>query len=318
MGIDMNGDAALKEMWAKYRGWAARAREVKDGIDRGRWWTLILSVAAAILATLSSQVKPHFGAASVVPQVITGASAVIMAVVAYISHLLLDSAAEQRWIRSRALAETAKAESFKYVTKVPPYDGSEAGAALIEKLESLLASGADLPAKDVAPASATEGMPNHPLPIADYIKQRIEDQIDGYYRPRAAANDRKASFATKATQIFSLIAAILGAIGTMYPNSGIEVWVATIGTITGAISAYALGRHYQQLAASYRVTADRLALRLARWRIQTEATRTEAADRALVSDVEAVIAAETQAWMTELLSAHAKAPDRSEDKAQAG
>jgi protein-S-isoprenylcysteine O-methyltransferase Ste14 len=301
----MNGDAALKQMWTKYRGWSARAREVRKDIDRGRWWTLILSIAAAVLATLAAQLKPYLGDTSMVPQVISGASAVIMAVVAYLSRLLLDSAAEQRWIRSRALAEAAKAESFKYVMKVPPYDGSEAGATLLEKLDSLLSSGADVAAKDVATDQATEGMPNYPLPVADYIKQRIEDQIEGFYRPRAAENERNGSVATRATQAFSLLAAILGAIGAMYPRSGIEIWVATIGTITGAIAAYALGRRYQQLAASYRVTADRLALRLARWQIQPDATRTEAADRALVTDIEGLIAAETQAWMAEFQSSHA-------------
>jgi hypothetical protein len=307
MGANME-DAALKEMWAKYRGWSARAGEVKEKIDSGRWWTLILSIAAAFLATLASQVKPYFGDSSVVPQLISGASAVIMAVVAYMSRLLLDSAAEQRWIRSRALAESAKAESFKYAMKVAPYDDNDAGGVLIEKLESLLTSGADIPAKEVAPDKATEGMPCHPLPVADYIKQRIEDQVDTYYRPSAAKNDRYANFAGNATQALSLIAAILGAIGATYPKSSIEVWVATIGTITGAVTAYALGRRYQQLAASYRVTADRLALRLARWRIQPDAARTEAADRALVSDIEGLIAAETQAWMAEFQSSHAKKP----------
>lgn len=27
------GDAALEEIWSKYRGWAARARAIKQGFD---------------------------------------------------------------------------------------------------------------------------------------------------------------------------------------------------------------------------------------------------------------------------------------------
>ena len=296
-------DAALKEMWAKYRGWSERARAVRKEIDDGRWWTLVLSITGAILATLATQIKLFYGEASLAPQVISGAGAITMAIVAFISRQLLDPSTEQRWIRSRSLAESAKAESFKYATKVAPYDRGDAGSALIGKIEDLLTSGADIPAEDVAPEDAAKGMPRCPLPIADYIKQRVEDQVYGYYRPKAAEYEKTANYFSRAIQLFSLIAAILGAIGTLYPKTGVEAWIATIGTITGAIGAYALGHRYQQLAASYRVTADRLSLRLARWQIQPEAARNEAAERTLVADMEGLIAAETQAWMAGFQSA---------------
>jgi hypothetical protein len=301
-------DAALKEMWLKYRGWAARANEVKGGLDRWRWWVLVLTVSAAVLATLAAQIKPFYDDANVLPQVISGASAVIMTLVAFIARSMLDPGIEQRWIRARALAESAKAESYRYAARIPPYDGTDSGVQMIEKVESLLTAGADIPVKDEPAEKALESLPNYPLQIEDYIRLRIDDQVDGFYRPKAAQNERNANLCAYATQILSAFAAVLGALGTFYPKSGVEIWVATIGTVTGAISAFALGRRYQQLAATYRVTADRLALRLARWRIQTQQAKSVAADVALVTDIEGLISAENQAWMAEFQSARTSAP----------
>jgi conflict system pore-forming effector with SLATT domain len=73
------------------------------------------------------------------------------------------------------------------------------------------------------------------------------------------------------------------------------------GTIAAAIGSYALGRRFQRLAATYRVTADRLDVRRALWEVSTMNGSDPAADRALVVDAEAIMSAENEAWMAEFL-----------------
>jgi hypothetical protein len=71
--------------------------------------------------------------------------------------------------------------------------------------------------------------------------------------------------------------------------------------VATAVGAYALAQRFQRLAATYRVTADRLAVRLALWEVTSGATPDPSADRALVADCEAIMAAENEAWLAEFL-----------------
>jgi len=86
-----------------------------------------------------------------------------------------------------------------------------------------------------------------------------------------------------------------GAIGAVHAGSGVEAWVAILGTVAAAVGAYALGQRYQRLAATYRVTAERLAVRLALWELARQRQADSAADAALVLDAEAIMAAENEA-----------------------
>jgi hypothetical protein len=63
--------------------------------------------------------------------------------------------------------------------------------------------------------------------------------------------------------------------------------VAVAGTVAAALSSYALGQRFECLAATYRVTADRLAVRLALWGVTMLAQPDPIADRALVLDAKA-------------------------------
>jgi hypothetical protein len=128
------------------------------------------------------------------------------------------------------------------------------------------------------------------------------DQVNGFYAPRAAANERNAVTYGQWVQGLTAGAAILGAVGAIYGAGVFEVWVATIGTVAAAVGAYALSQRYERLAATYRITADRLALRLALWRLVTAENPDTAADHALVVDAEAIMAAENEAWLAEFLS----------------
>lgn len=294
---------ALAETWRKYRGWAARARAVRRGLDRWRLWVLALTVLGAVLATLAVQLQAWFpgdqGSLAALARGLSAASAVAMAAAAYAGRSLLDPATERQWVRTRSLAESCKSEAYRFAAGVQPYQGNEAGAKLLGKLQQLLASGADVPAEEVESTDVASGMPACPLPVEAYVAERVRGQLDGYYRPRAAACERRASWCATCVQGLAAVAAVLGAIGAIYAGSGVEAWVASLGTVAAAVGAYGLGQRYQRLAVTYRITADRLAVRLALWELARQGRGDPAGDAALVLDAEAIMAAENEAWLAD-------------------
>lgn len=295
---------ALAETWRKYRGWAARARTIRAGLDRWRLLVLRLTVAGAALATLASQLPVWFGSTDgvgVVARMLSALSAAAMALAAYSGRSILDPATEQQWLRTRALGESCKSECYRFAAGVPPYESADAAPKLLNKLQQLLASGADVPNVEVDEADAAKGLPSYPLSVRDYIDQRIRDQIDGFYRPHATENERKAALYARWGQGVSAGAAMLGAVGAVWGGGYVEAWVAVAGAIATAIGSYALGQRFQRLAATYRITADRLAVRLALWDVTTMEKPDPSADRALVLDSEGIMAAENEAWLAEFM-----------------
>jgi hypothetical protein len=224
-----------------------------------------------------------------------------MALAAYSGRSILDPAAERQWLRARALGESCKAECYRFAAGVPPYEANDAGAKLLEKLQQLLASGADVPAMEVADTDAAKDQPPYPLSVQDYITHRVREQINDFYRPRAAENEQKAALFARWSQGLSAGAAVLGAVGAIWGGSFFEAWVAVAGTVAAAIATYALGQRFQRLAALYQVTADRLAVRLALWEVSTLGRSDPAADRDLVLDAETIMAGENGAWLAEFL-----------------
>jgi hypothetical protein len=99
-------DAALAETWRKYRGWAARARAIRNELDRGHLWALLLTVAGAAIATLSARWGVWWPGAESEPVVrlLSAVSAVALAVAAWLSKSVLDPTRERQWVRARSLA----------------------------------------------------------------------------------------------------------------------------------------------------------------------------------------------------------------------
>ena len=300
----MVDNAALAETWRKYRGWAARAHAVRASLDYWRLLVLQLTVAGAVFATLASQLPvwlSNTDRIGVVARALSALSAAAMALAAYSGRSTLDPTAERQWLRARALGESCKSECYRFAARVPPYEGADAGPKLLNKLQQLLASGADVPAMEIDDADAVKGLPPYPLSVQDYVALRLRDQIDSFYRPKAAQNEHKAALYAHWGQGLSAFAAILGSVGAIWGGSYFEAWVAVAGTIAAAIGSYALGQRFQRLAATYQVTADRLAVRLALWEVTAVAQPDPATDRALVLDAEGIMAAENEAWLAEFL-----------------
>ena len=103
---------------------------------------------------------------------------------------MLDSKIEKECIRTRALAERAKSEAYRYATRVPPHDDDNASGKLLEKSKELIAEGEDLPVTEAKGEDASKDRPGYPLYVQDYFKVRIDGQVNGFFGPKAEANER--------------------------------------------------------------------------------------------------------------------------------
>jgi hypothetical protein len=115
-------------------------------------------------------------------------------------------------------------------------------------------------------------MPPHQFARDRYITERIDGQLK-YFRDHA------------------IVAALLGAASTIIGRQAYGAWVAVITTIIGAVASHALVQRYEQLASSYRATADRLQGIVARYRA-SNGTLDE-----LVQQAEAALFEQNQGWI---------------------
>jgi SMODS and SLOG-associating 2TM effector domain 3 len=161
-------NAALGEMWRKYRGCALQARTIRGDLDRWRLRVLVLTAVGAVLATLAAQL-PNLTAQFAdllrypkrelanLARLLSAASAVTIELASYFGCSILGSTNERQWLRARALAESCKSESYRCAKQVPPYDDTNAGQRLLDKLQQLLASSAAIPASTASPSGLAIG-----------------------------------------------------------------------------------------------------------------------------------------------------------------
>jgi hypothetical protein len=285
--------------------WSATANRLKANYDAARTVTFGLSVGAALLATVASQLDHQFRL------YLSIASAVMLGVVSLLSARLLSNARSSAWVRARAASEALKREAFKYAASAAPYDnlGSRESRLNTERekverdVEDLLGELVRTTGKGSSPRDA--------LGPEDYIRARVEHQIEKYYLPKADIYKGAASTLHATEFGLSLLAAIItAAVGLAGKEllGGLRfdfvALTAVLTTIAGAILAHIEAARYDFLVMSYRAAARRLGNELARG---PEVAFGEPADwSAFVERCEAIISEENNGWLAKWTSPTAK------------
>lgn len=299
-------DRALRFAWGEYRRASKQAREMKRELNRRRLISLGLGVAGAIFGVLAAQFGDWAGGSSLpdrLPQVFALGSAISVAVVTYLGKDTLASEMQQGWVMARARAEALKSEAFTYLARVPPYGGPDRGTQLLEKTQSLLANDSVVRPVHLSDDELVARLPEDWLTPEDYVQLRAIDQASGFYRPKAAENEKNLKLTRTIGFFLGAIGVILGAIGAVIQDATwVAGWVAVIGTIGGAVVAFALASRYEYQALSYQAAARRLESLVAAWSNLPEPER-QAAFPDLVRDCERAIADESSNWVVEWKSA---------------
>jgi hypothetical protein len=209
---------------------------------------------------------------------------------------------DEHWFDGRAVAETVKSATWRYVMGVRPYDGAEGApdAALGEALRETLAARPGLAAHlRRLPAGSrqvvTERMRQvRTLSAAErhgfYLAARVDDQ-EGWYAGRSQTSARAATVWFWVSLVFEGLA-LAAAIVVAVTGARIDL-VGLLATISAAATAWTqLGRH-DELAKSYGLAAHELMVLHAR----LEVAEDEAAFRQGVEETEAAISREHTMWM---------------------
>ncbi len=286
----------LLTVWEEYRKAAKRSRSLKRLLNRSRITGLILVVGGAVLGVLAGQSVGKADISVMVPDILAVLSAVALAAAAFVSRHVLDSQYERQWVLARSQAEALKSEAYTYLVKVPPYDGDDRDAILEEKTRGFLEESAH-PVR-LEPEEKHKRLPEDWLTMEDYMRDRVTDQIEHYYEPKALECQDILKRLRMAAFLLGLTGAALGAVSTTTVTKWPAAWVAVIGTITAALAAFTFAGRYQYLITSYALTARRLTwLRNAWYRVSGDEKASKAGE--FVRLFESAISVENSAWLAE-------------------
>jgi len=248
-----NSIPELQFAWAKYRAYALTSRKLKKDLERGRLLVLMLSLLGAIFATACQSIG-HIPNLGVVATLLGYASAICLGGATFFGKELVKPELEKSWIRARARAEAIKSQVFLFITHAKPYDTKDSASVLHNTVNDLIGDTKDIVTLTLTAEQENKGILPSSLSIEDYVKVRLQDQIN-YYKDAKAINVNRMLRIRNWGLILGSVAVILGAVGSSGWSAG---WVAVISTALTSIVAYAYAGRYQYLIISYQSTADRL------------------------------------------------------------
>lgn len=202
---------ALEHTWGAYRVWAATSRNQKKELDNWRIRVLLLTVSGAVFGTLSQQLVGAWVGSTMLGL----ASAVFVGLATYFSKEILSPERERRWVRARSMAEALKSQAYRFCTQAPPYDAPDAPNKLLKATEDLLTTVKDIPHAELTEEQQRERLSQGPLSEASYIKERVDDQIYGFYRPRVREYEQLIRKIRTLSLGLGAIATVLGAVASL-------------------------------------------------------------------------------------------------------
>lgn len=285
--------AMMNVVWRQYRALALTARATKASQESARKWTLWLAFAGGGLSTLAG--VSGAGVLGVL-------AAILLAVAAYIGKELLSSTREDEWVRCRVLAEALKRDVYKALVQVSPYDGPTAGAALGARVKTLLQnSGLDLNAAVFSRADEKK-LPEVST-VEDYVRERVRDQIDKFYGPKAAEHEKRLRLYEVLSLVLGGAAAVMSAVGAKF--NLVALWVPVVTTATAGLTTLVQAQRLQGLVPLYQQTKFQLDLALASWTDQANARAALPLERLgeltaeFVNRCEDIMSQENEAWRAE-------------------
>jgi len=290
-------DAQLQALADSQGKWSQTADRLKSAVQSTRWATFGFSIAGALLAAIASQVD------NPLRQELAGASAVLFAIVSFVSARRLGADPSMAWVRARAAAEALKREAYTYAAQAAPYEDDATRGALLRKAVQQIESGVDdLIGEQVqAPAGST---PVENLPPAVYLEKRVR-QIEKFLEPKAAVYQKLARNLRRIEFGLALVTACLTALVGVSGKHLIAGWnfdfvalTAVLTTVSGTIVSHIEASRYDFIVASYRAAARRLRDALAN--APEALVAPSPAWSAFVNECETILSDENSSWVAKL------------------
>jgi hypothetical protein len=273
--------------WAQQRIWSLTANRLKRRIDQARLAALALGIATAVLAVVAQQV----GGLSVLAGQVLSAAAAVTAGAATLVQRRVSTGQIRDWTRARSASEGLKTEIYGYLGGGAAYTGPDPGQRLGDNTSGIVEAVSDLQRHtlDVVPDSK-------PIPlvhdVGSYITLRVNDQIDAYYKKKAALYDRRVRRLRGAGDVLGVIALVLAAVAAAFKVDSLNAWVPVVTTIGTSVAAYIAAARYDHMVIEFLRTAQRLES-LCRERRD----KPDGDPAAFIDACEAAISVENQGWM---------------------
>lgn len=258
------------------------------------WAELLLVVVGAALGSIAAVAPSVSGALPLVAAASFFAAPVLKLVTR-------DRRYDRQWFDGRAVAEGARGAAWRYMMRVPPFDGDDADVRFADELRTVLQARPNVtPALASGPDRIVQITPEMRAARAGstverrdlYRSARIAVQID-WYRTRAI------SYGARSAQLFwlgvvaQLAAFAVVAAGLVVPAIARFNVLGLLGTVAIAASVISQVNRHDELSKRYGYALQELALvdGLA-GTAETDAQLTKS-----VEDAEAVVAKEHGLWM---------------------
>jgi len=221
-------DRRLELAWRRHRQWSVAAETAKTRLDRWRWCNLVLLVLAAAAGAMAAQ-------PDLPTEVATGfaiAAAVLLAVAGLVQANALNKDQAARWTAARAASEALKAEVYRYLLRVAPYDGTRPADVLDSQTDAVQKrTAALLVDQQGAQADGT------PLPTlrdtAQYVTDRAQNQAD-WHRKKIGEHLRRARSLRICQFAATAVGVVLSVLAGFVPGWHLTSWIAALATIAAA------------------------------------------------------------------------------------
>lgn len=214
----------------------------------------ILAFASELTGGLPRQVAAAGAALVFLPGIVSSS----------IQRRLRDS---QNWFEGRAIAETVKSLSWRYMMHIPPYDENDAhaDAEFADALNDIRHEGlgrAFITATNTSAQITPKMREVRALPMLSrrdlYARERLHDQV-AWYRRKAEFNRNRSRVWWRVSALAQILA-IASAIGVVItPNPWVNV-VGIFGAIAAAATAWTQLSRHDELVKSYSMAAQELAV----------------------------------------------------------
>jgi hypothetical protein len=281
--------------WKRQSVWSQTANRLKRSLDRARGTALSLTIAGAVLATLATQVA---ALSSVAGRALALGAAIAVGLVPLVRRRV-GRTAVQDWTRARSVSEALKSDVFTFLAGAAPYRKGDREHELQGRTDALLRDAGDL----LHHTTGIEPVQRELPPVHDvhsYSTERLTQQIDRFYRPKAEQLGRRLSLVRRAEFALGALAVVLAAVAATLQQSSAAAWIAVVTTVTAALTAHAAaGRYEYQMIEYLRTAAELERLRALRARFVERGIEGE---DDFVRQSEHVISIQNEAWMAKWAS----------------
>jgi hypothetical protein len=285
--------------------WSKTADTLKQRYESIRRLCFALSIGAALLAALASQLPDKSASGGGTTRLVLSiASGCLLAIVGVLTGRFLTAQKSEDWIRARAGSEALKRLAYVYAAQAEPYDQNDRDTRIAAERKKILESLQDLTPERI---ENTPGRtPINPLTTQQYLDKRVTAQKQ-YYETSAS----KLTASLKGLRLAEVTLALIGAVITAAVGvvgkatiAGVPfdfvAFTAVLTTLSGAVLAYIEASRLDFLIRAYLAAAQALDELLVAPPIA--APIPNAAWSAFVGGVENVLASENGSWTAKMKS----------------